>query len=78
MRADSASIIASDSSASSSRELAAAQQLDVAAHDRDRRAQLVARVGDEAALLGVGALEAVEHRVERRRRAMPSSSAGPS
>ena len=46
-------------------ERARAQQLDVAAHDRDRRAQLVARVGDEPALLGVGVLEPFEHRVER-------------
>ena len=42
-----------------------AQQLEMAADDRDRRAQLVARVGDEVALAGERGLQPVEHGVER-------------
>lgn len=43
-----------------------AQQLEVAPDDRDRRAQLVTRVGDEVLLAGERVLEPVEHRREVR------------
>ena len=43
----------------------AAQQVELAARDRDRGPQLVRGVGDELALALEGALEAVEHPVER-------------
>ena len=42
-----------------------AEQLEVAADDRDRRAQLVPGVGDEFLLHGERRLQAIEHRVER-------------
>ena len=47
----------------------AREVLDVPAQRSQRRAQLVRRIGDEAALRLARALEAVEHRVERRREA---------
>ena len=47
-------------------ERAAPKQLHVTAHDRHRRSQLVACVGDEASLVLVGALESGEHGIERR------------
>ena len=43
------------------------QDLQVAAADRDRRAQLVRALADERALALERGLEAVEHAVERRR-----------
>ena len=43
------------------------EQLKVAAHDRQRRAQLVANVVEEVALIGERGLQAVEHLVERAR-----------
>ncbi len=47
------------------RERAAAQiDIELGAHDGQRRAQLVGRVGDEPLLLGDALLEAVEHRVQ--------------
>ena len=44
---------------------AAAEQLGVGAHGRQRRPQLVRRVGDEAAQPPVRRLDVVEHRVQR-------------
>ena len=41
------------------------EQLEMTADDRDRRAQLVAGVGDELALERERLLEPVEHRVEQ-------------
>ena len=41
------------------------RQLQLRAQERERRAQLVARVGDEAALAPQALVEAVEHRVQR-------------
>ena len=54
-----------DSAASSSHSERSPQQLDVASHDRDGRAQFVARISDETPLVLVGALEPGQHRVER-------------
>ena len=45
--------------------LLAGEHLELTAHDRQRRAQLVRSVGDEPALSVEGVLEAVEHAVDR-------------
>ena len=62
----------SASRSSPDRERLVAQQLEVGAERRDRRAQLVRGVGDEVALRLDRALERVERRVERPRRAAPA------
>ena len=56
----------SSTSRASRREVVAAQaDVELRAHRRQRRAQLVRRVGDQPVLLLDAALEPVEHRVER-------------
>ena len=56
--------------------LVAGEHLDVRAQARQRRPQLVRRVGDELALRARRVLERAEHRVERRRQARELVVAG--
>ena len=73
IRSTSSRALSSTAAAAGGRSSGAQADVDLRAHRGQRRAQLVRRVGDEAALLEDGVLDPVEHRVERAARCATSS-----
>ena len=69
MRSTSSRALSRTSRASSAEVGVPQAHVELGAHDRQRRAQLVRGVGDQAVLLAHAALQAIEHRVERHRQA---------